>query len=125
MAIDKLMTDPFRHAGGFQIFDHFLAIGIEDNHLRTSSKVKVYDVAAKNVWNEPLYTIELQGSFEKPTAGAVGIAPYKKEMLLAVANWDCQNIDFYACPVSDFKSHKGSFEKIASTETNSLGFFFY
>jgi hypothetical protein len=37
-----LMNEPFRHAGGFQVSEPYLAVGIEDNILKTYSKVSLY-----------------------------------------------------------------------------------
>lgn len=117
-AIDGLMPAPYRHAGGFQIFDDYLAVGIEDNYDRTSSLIKIYKIpGSKNDWSQPLYTINRAGEFEKCTAGAVGITQYKDEILLAVANWNSINIDFYACPSVDFYSGKGEFHLFTSLMT--------
>ncbi|MEX2592717.1 MAG: hypothetical protein WD426_08080, partial [Anditalea sp.] len=121
MAIDELMADPYRHAGGFQIFKHYLAVGIEDNYKRTSSKVMIYDIeGGGNDWTSPLYSIEREGPFELATAGAVGITQYRNEMLVAVANWDSRNIDFYACPSPSFKKGEGEFHLKASLATADL-----
>src|SRR5690606_18476493 len=107
-AVHKLMPDPYRHAGGFQVYKHYLAVGVEDNLKRTSSKVTIYDIGGDNKdWTIPLYTIKREGPFEKATAGAVGITGYKDEILVAVANWNSRNIDFYVCPASTFKNHTG------------------
>lgn len=114
VAIDELMPDPFRHAGGFQIFENFLAVGIEDNYKRTSSVVRIYNLPkTQNDWSQPLYTIHRAGDFERFTAGAVGITKYKEEILLAVANWNSLNIDFYTCPTADFYGGVGEFHHFA------------
>jgi hypothetical protein len=115
IAIDTLMSSPYRHAGGFQIYQNFLAVGIEDNHTRTSSKVLIYDIAGgRNDWTSPLYTIKREGAFERFTAGAVAITRYQDEIVVAVANWDSRNIDFYTCPSHAFENNEGEFNLIAS-----------
>jgi hypothetical protein len=115
IAIDELMSEPYRHAGGFQIFDNYLAVGIEDNYKRTSSLIKIYNISgSKNDWSQPFYTIYRTGEFERSTAGAVGMTQYNGEVLLAVANWNSINIDFYACPSADFYSGEGEFHQIAT-----------
>ncbi|MEX0882218.1 MAG: hypothetical protein WDZ72_01970, partial [Cyclobacteriaceae bacterium] len=119
--IIELMPEPFRHAGGFQVFDHYLAVGIEDNIQRTISKVMVYDLAQnENIWSQPLYAIQREGEYERVTAGAVGITSYKENMVLAVANWDSRDIDLYSCPLEAFNLKKGSFKLINSISTSSL-----
>lgn len=115
IAIDELMSEPYRHAGGFQIFDNYLAVGIEDNYKRTSSLIRIYNISgSKNDWSQPFYTIHRAGDFEMFTAGAVGMTQYNDEILLAVANWNSIKIDFYACPSTDFYSGVGEFHQIAS-----------
>ena len=89
-----LMTDPFRHAGGFQISDGFLIVGIEDNVIREDSRVCIYDTESLEVAN-PLHIIERKGSAETQTAGATGIIPLLSGHLVLVANWDSRNWDFY------------------------------
>ncbi|MEX2513067.1 MAG: hypothetical protein WD398_09185 [Cyclobacteriaceae bacterium] len=109
--IIELMPEPFRHAGGFQVFDHYLAIGIEDNVKRTISKVMVYDLEqSENIWSQPMYAIQREGEYERVTAGAVGITSYRENMILAVANWDSRNIDLYFCPLKTFQMGKGEFK---------------
>ena len=124
MAIDELMSEPYRHAGGFQIFDNYLAVGIEDNYKRTSSLIRVYNLSGtKKDWSKPLYTIHRAGDFERFTAGAVGMTQYNDEILLAVANWNSINIDFYSCPSADFYSGVGEFHQIGGltpTEVSTI-----
>ena len=89
-----LMTDPFRHAGGFQIVDKYLIVGIEDNAIREDSKVCIYDSGALEE-RSPLYMIERKGAAETQTAGATGMIPLVSGHLVVVANWDSRNWDFY------------------------------
>ncbi|WP_114751812.1 hypothetical protein [Pleomorphovibrio marinus] len=109
LTTDTLMVNPYRHAGGFQIFNHYLAIGIEDNHLRDKSKILIYDLASAEPWENPIYTIYRAGEKERVTAGAVGIVEFKNEILLAVGNWDAKEIDFYACDARAFYKNQGEF----------------
>ncbi len=101
-AVDTLLLSPFRHAGGFQIYDRFLAVGIEDNQKRDLSKVKVYDLEKDRPWQNPLVSLERKGAPERVTAGAVGFTAFKGKMWLLVANWDSRVLDFYACSEQDF-----------------------
>ena len=118
--IDTLMLSPYRHAGGFQIYDQCLAVGIEDNNARTTSKVMIYDLGVERNWEKPVYTLERNGPYERSTAGAIGITRYKDEVILVVADWNARNLDFYSCPSSSFERKIGHFTQIGSLETASL-----
>ncbi|MCC5931315.1 MAG: hypothetical protein JJU28_18850 [Cyclobacteriaceae bacterium] len=114
--VDTLMQEPFRHAGGFQIYQHYLAIGIEDNYTRDIAVVNIYNLSESAFAGNPTYTFQRKGAYEKVTAGATGICKYKNEIILAVANWDARNIDFYSIPEAAFIQGKGSFSKIFTYE---------
>ena len=118
--VDTLMLSPYRHAGGFQIYDHFLAVGIEDNNLRNTSKVMIYDLGADKNWKKPVYTLERNGPYERSTAGAIGITRYRDEVILVVADWNARNLDFYSCPIVSFEKKTGHFTQIGSLETASM-----
>lgn len=109
-SIDTLLLSPLRHAGGFQIYDHFLAVGIEDNQKRNHAKVQIYDLEKDSPWKMPLASLERKGAPERVTAGAVGLTAFKEEMWLLVANWDSRVLDFYTCPEKDFYLGNASFQ---------------
>jgi hypothetical protein len=90
-------SPPLRHAGGIQLLDNVLVVGLEDNQQKTRSEIQFWDVAApdKLVRLDHL-TIRRAGEAKDKTAGAVGIVQRAKDHLLAVANWDSRAIDFYA-----------------------------
>ncbi len=111
--IDTLGVSPFRHAGGFQIMDHYLAVGIEDNHLRTNSKVVIMDLETADRRYAVRHTIERSGEYEVETAGAVGITKTGASVVVAVANWDARHLDWYLCPEEDFVRCTPCFQKIA------------
>lgn len=88
---------PLRHAGGIQRVGDLLAVGVEDNQAKFRSEVQFWDIADPS---EPtqLSHLTIQRRGERPkdmTAGAVGIAERDNDFLVAVANWDSRNIDFY------------------------------
>lgn len=118
--IDTLMLSPYRHAGGFQIYDQYLAVGIEDNNARTTSKVMIYDLGIGRNWDKPIYTLERNGPYERSTAGAIGITRYRDEVILVVADWNARNLDFYSCPFVSLEKKTGHFTQIGSLETASL-----
>lgn len=92
-----LMGDPFRHAGGFQVSKDYLAIGIEDNIIKTTSKVNFYNHQSDTLANPlPRFTIERKGESEQETAGATGIMTLdSSNSLVVVSNWDSRIWDFY------------------------------
>ncbi len=118
--VNKLMDRPFKHAGGFQIFQNYLAVGIEDNDAKDKSKVCIYDISnPENLQLKPVSVIERAGVPMRSTAGCVGMTNYKDKILLAVGDWDTKNIDFYSCKSGEFP--KADFELFFSlnTETDS------
>lgn len=119
VSVDSLMPAPFRHAGGFQIYDHYLAVGIEDNQKRTVSVVHIYDLNASNPWSNPVYCVKRTGDFERVTAGAVGITAYRQKIWLLVANWDSKNLDIYTCPEAEFYRGTAEFTLEISIDTDS------
>ena len=65
-------SPPLRHAGGFQISDDVLAIGLEDNQLKTRSEVQFWNVSDPS---KPVHlahlTVRRQGGAKDQTAGGV------------------------------------------------------
>ena len=117
ISVNKLMGKPFKHAGGFQIFQNYLAVGIEDNSKKDKSKVCIYDISdPENPSTKPLAIIEREGKPLRSTAGCVGITKYKNNALLAVGDWDTKHIDFYSCKID--KIETDGFEMFASTVKN-------
>ena len=119
ISVNKLMDKPFKHAGGFQIYQNYLAVGIEDNDTKDKSKVCIYDVSnPENPQNKPVAVIERAGEPKRSTAGCVGITKHNDKILLAVGDWDTKNIDFYSCKSAEFP--KGHFELFHSINTESI-----
>lgn len=115
VAVDTLMQMPYGHPGGFQLYKNYLAVGIEDEKARTTSRVVVYDLKRKgSPWTTPLHVIKRDGKYERVTAGCVGITKLGNQILVAVGNWDSRDIDFYVCPEKKFIKGKGEFKLIQS-----------
>ncbi|WP_339707801.1 hypothetical protein [uncultured Kriegella sp.] len=91
-----LMNEPFRHAGGIQISDPYLVVGIEDNIIKTTSKVCLYNYKTGNLYNARQdMIIEREGEVELKTAGATGLLGMENGYLMLTSNWDSRNWDFY------------------------------
>jgi len=119
ISINKLMEKPFKHAGGFQIFQDYLAVGIEDNSAKDKSKVCIYDISEpEKPLAKPITVIERNGEPLRSTAGCVGLTKYKNKALIVVGDWDSKNLDFYS---GDFeKINSTAFKKIYSIDTKSI-----
>lgn len=88
---------PLRHAGGFQVVDEILAVGLEDNQDRLRSEVQFWDLRDPSRPRQLTHlTVRREG--DRPgdmTAGAVGLLIRENDALLCVANWDAAALDFY------------------------------
>lgn len=117
--VNRLMDKPFKHAGGCQIWQNFLAVGIEDNGAKDQSKVCVYKISnPENPPVNPVAVIERKGEPYRSTAGCVGITKYNGNLLLAVGDWDTKHIDFYSCK-SD-RVENDEFKMISSIELANI-----
>ncbi|SDL63955.1 hypothetical protein SAMN04488514_102171 [Kriegella aquimaris] len=91
-----LMKEPFRHAGGIQVSEPYMVVGIEDNVIKTASKVCLYNYKTGNLYRaRQNMIIKRQGEVELQTAGATGLLAMKNGYLMLVSNWDSRNWDFY------------------------------
>lgn len=119
VSVNELMEIPFKHAGGFQIFQNYMAVGIEDNSAKDKSKVCIYNISeAENPIIKPVVIIERFGEPMRSTAGCVGLTYYKNKALLVVGDWDSKHLDFYS---NDSEQINNSvFKKIGSIDTDSI-----
>jgi hypothetical protein len=91
-----ILEKPFKHAGGFQIYDNLMAVGIEDNDEKKRSKVFVYKMENPEAPPEkPLAIIERFGTAKRGTAGCVAISELNDKVIIIVGDWDTKNLDFY------------------------------
>lgn len=112
LGVKKLAKDPFNHAGGFQIAENWLAVGVEDPMGKRQSIVQLIDISSfENISAPPVYTLKRKGEWKYSTAGAVGLLKRKDHFLMAVGSWDCTTIDFYRSNHLNPKSEDFQFEK--------------
>lgn len=115
VSIDTLMLAPYKHPGGFQIFEDYLAVGIEDDDMRNTSRVTVYNLKNEGKpWDTPLHVVKRDGKYERVTAGCVGMTRVGKNILIVVGNWHSRDLDFYVCPLDKFKIGENGFQLIQS-----------
>ncbi len=113
--VKKLLDKPYKHAGGFQINDGFMVIGIEDNEAKNISKVFVYKANENGAWGtEPFAIIKREGEVKRMTAGCVAIALLENSTLIVVGDWDTKHLDFY------LMDEKGSTELAYSLSTQNI-----
>ncbi len=107
-----LMNEPYRHAGGIQVSEPYLVVGIEDNFAKTSSKVCIYNYRDTSLYNaQANITINRMGEMKLQTAGATGLLAMDNDYLMVVGNWDTRNLDFYRIdPKKKEQKMLGSFE---------------
>lgn len=107
ISINKILDKPFKHAGGFQIYENFMAIGIEDNSAKDKSKVLVWRLEdPENPPKEPIITIERAGAPKRATAGSVGIVETNGVLLVVVGDWDSEHLDFYSANIDGKTPYK-------------------
>jgi hypothetical protein len=110
---------PLDHAGGLQIADGVLAVGVEDDDAMDRSRVVFLDVA------DPTAVRALDHlGFDRPgdgqvpmlkrwTAGAVGLARVGARAMVVVGSWDAAEVDFYRATRRDLADPGCSFKHVA------------
>ena len=95
-SVNKILDKPLKHAGGFQIWENLMAIGVEDNEAKNKSRVFVFNLDnPEKPPEKPLTIIERIGTFKRATAGCVAITIIDQKVLIAVGDWDSKHLDFY------------------------------
>jgi hypothetical protein len=95
--IVPLLPRPFKHAGGFQVCGDYLAIGIEDDNTKMTSRIWILPLAQllHTASPTPVVEIKRRGPYKRATAGALALAKVRDRHLLCVGTWDCDTIDIY------------------------------
>ena len=96
ISVNRILEKPFKHAGGFQIHNNLMAIGVEDNDEKNKSKVFIFSLDnPERPPTDPIAIIDRMGTFKRATAGCVGITIINKKVLVVVGDWDTEHLDFY------------------------------
>ncbi|MEK7397946.1 MAG: hypothetical protein AAB116_13515, partial [Candidatus Poribacteria bacterium] len=67
----EISRNPYRHAGGIQVIDNYLVLGIEDNKKQNISQVLIFDVKEPDKpIGDPIAIIQREGETKRSTAGA-------------------------------------------------------
>jgi len=95
-ALQKITDKPFRHAGGCQVSENKLFVGIEDNITKNKSEIIMISLDDSLKQKKADMIARRAGEPKRATAGAVGATKTGKgRYLIAVGDWDSRNIDFY------------------------------
>ena len=121
ISVHPILEKPFKHAGGFQVHQNLMAIGIEDNEARNVSKVFIYQIDDPlTPPSNPKKIIERAGEYERATAGCVGITQYKEQVLVMVGDWGTRHLDIYACPLKEWESDQTRLEQLTSVTASKI-----
>ncbi|MCP5063625.1 MAG: hypothetical protein GY936_14355, partial [Ignavibacteriae bacterium] len=117
ISVNNILPKPYKHAGGFQISNNIMAIGVEDNSARDKSKVFIYGIDnPEKPPEEPLTIIERNGEEKRATAGCVGIIAISDYILVVVGDWDTENLDFYRININMLGTEEGIFKHVHSID---------
>ena len=117
ISVNILMDKPFKHAGGIQVFEDLLVVGIEDNDEKDKSKVKIYEIPdPEKPPMKPMATIDREGEPFRSTAGCTAISRVGNRWLLVVGDWDTKHLDFYLGKAKGQGKATGPFEKVYSMD---------
>ena len=92
LSVNELMQKPFKHAGGIQLFQDLMVVGIEDNDAKDKSKVCIYKIENPNKPPvKPLAMLERFGEPYRSTAGCIAVNKIWDRYLVIVGD-RAQNI---------------------------------
>lgn len=120
-SVNILMHKPFKHAGGIQILQNILVVGIEDNDAKDKSRVCIYDFGNPDVPPlKQLAMIERTGEPFRCSAGCTGIARMGKQYLVVVGDWDTKHLDFYLSEENKLRHEINAFEEVYTIDTEKI-----
>lgn len=110
---------PLDHAGGLQIAEGVLAVGVEDDRAKDRSRVVFLDVSdPTSVGTLHHLAIDRPAAGQvsttrRWTAGAVGLARVGARAMVVVGSWDSAELDFYRATRHDLADLGCTFEHVA------------
>lgn len=121
ISVNKILEKPFKHAGGFQIYNNLMAIGVEDNDAKNKSKVFIYHVDdPEKPPKKPFAVIDRMGAAKRATAGCVGISHIRDKVLVVVGDWDSENLDFYKIDRDELGQNGKTFELVCTINSKKI-----
>lgn len=121
LSVNILMHKPFKHAGGIQIYQDLLVVGIEDNDAKDKSKVCIYEIENPEAPPvKPLSLVERKGEPFRSSAGCTGINRIGDRYLIIVGDWDTKHLDFYLCDEQKLEQETNIFDKVYTIDTEKI-----
>lgn len=121
ISTNKILEKPYKHAGGFQIYQNLMAIGVEDNEAKTKSKVFIFQLDdPEKPPREPLSIIDRTGTAKRATAGCVGIITIGEKVLVVVGDWDTRHLDFYRTDLKQLEQGNATLEVEYTINTREM-----
>jgi hypothetical protein len=121
LSVNILMHKPFKHAGGIQIYQDLMVVGIEDNDAKDKSKVCIYEIENPDKPPvKPLAMIERIGDPFRSSAGCTGITRIGNRYLIVVGDWDTKHLDFYLGDQQKLEQGTNTFEKVYTIDTEKF-----
>jgi len=121
LSVNILMQKPFKHAGGIQIYQDLMVVGIEDNDAKDKSKVCIYKIENPDKPSvKPLAMIERIGDPFRSSAGCSGITRIGDHYLLLIGDWDTKHLDFYLSDEHKPGQEISAFDKVYTIDTEKI-----
>lgn len=121
ISTNRILEKPFKHAGGFQINQHLMAIGVEDNEAKNKSKVFIFQINdPEKPPKEPLAVIDRIGTEKRATAGCVGIVTIREQVLVVVGDWDTKHLDFYRIDRNELDQDGATLEMVYTLDSRKM-----
>jgi hypothetical protein len=121
LSVNILMHKPFKHAGGMQIFQDLMVIGIEDNTAKDKSKVCIYDlIDPETPPVKPLAMFTRKGEPFRSSAGCCGLTRIGNGYLVVVGDWDTKHLDFYLFDEHKFEQDFNALDPLYTLDTEKM-----
>lgn len=121
LSVNILMQKPFKHAGGIQIYQDLMVVGIEDNAAKDKSKVCIYQIKNPEIPPvKPLVMIARKGEPLRSSAGCAGITEMGNRYLVVIGDWDTKRLDFYLSDEHHLKQDINAFDKVFTIDTEKI-----
>ena len=121
LSVNILMYKPFKHAGGIQIYQDLMVVGIEDNAAKDKSKICIYKIIDPELLPvKSMAQIEREGEPLRSSAGCTGITRIGDQYLVVVGDWDTKHLDFYLFDEHRLKQNINAFDKVYTIDTEKI-----
>jgi len=121
LSVNELMQKPFKHAGGFQVYQDLMVVGIEDNETKDKSKVCIYEIKNPDMPpQKPLAMIERVGEPFRSTAGCIAVTKIGDRYLIIVGDWDTKHLDFYVWDAKKLVRGMSTYKKAYTIDTEKI-----